>query len=313
MQQAAGTTTAGRQEIPRLPPHCVRPAVRDPEVNRVARALRERGLHSVCEEARCPNRSACWARRAVTFMLLGRVCTRACRFCAVETGLPSQPPDPREPEQVARAAAEFGLGHVVLTSVNRDDLPDGGAAHFAATVAAIHRANAETTVEVLTPDFQGDEEAVRRVCDASPEVYNHNVETVPRLYRTVRPGARFERSLAVLAAAKRARPNSLVKSGIMLGLGEERAEVVDVFRELRQAGVDTVTVGQYLRPSLEHLPVVRYLEPVEFEAIGDEARALGFAHVASGPLVRSSYNAENSLRRARAARQSSTSIQGQVR
>lgn len=279
----------------RLPPHCVRPTLRSPEATRLQKRLRGAGLRSVCEEARCPNRSACWPRGHVTFMLLGRVCTRACRFCAVTTGRPATGPDPDEPRRVARAAAELGLSHVVLTSVNRDDLPDGGAAHFAATVRSVRESRPETRVEVLTPDFRGDLGAVAVVCDAAPDVYNHNVETVPRLYRRVRPGAAFDRSLAVLREARRRRSTSVVKSGLMLGLGESRAEVVELLGALRGCGVDAVTIGQYLRPTRQHLPVVRYWEPAEFEALAEEARALGFAHVASGPLIRSSYHAEESF------------------
>jgi lipoic acid synthetase len=220
----------------------------------------------------------------------------------VATGRPSAPPDPDEPRRVAEAAAELGLDHVVLTSVNRDDLADGGAAHFAASVRAIRLLRAEATVEVLTPDFQGDLGAVATVCEAAPDVYNHNVETVPRLYRRVRPGARFERSLAVLAGAKRRLAGGLVKSGLMLGLGETRDEVRDALARLRGAGVDAVTLGQYLRPTREHLPVERYLEPAEFEELARQGRALGFAHVASGPLVRSSFNAEETLATARRER-----------
>jgi lipoic acid synthetase len=256
----------------------------------------------VCEEARCPNRGACWSKRHVTFMLLGAVCTRACRFCAVATGRPSSPPDPGEPERVARAARRLGLAHVVLTSVNRDDLADGGAAHFAACVRAIRASRPDATVEVLTPDFQGDAGAVATVCHAAPDVYNHNVETVPRLYRRVRPGARFERSLAVLAEAKRRLPRGIVKSGLMLGLGETRDEVVEVLARLRGAGVDAATLGQYLQPTRAHLPVERFLEPGEFDALAQEGRRLGLAHVASGPLVRSSYNADETLAEARLAR-----------
>jgi lipoic acid synthetase len=263
-------------------------------VPEIQRLLRRAGLHSVCEAARCPNRSECWARGHVTFMLLGSICTRACRFCAVPTGRPPARPDPDEPEQVARAAADLGLAHVVLTSVNRDDLPDGGAGHFAAVVEAIRVRRPETSVEVLTPDFQGDLRAVGTLCAARPDVYNHNVETIPRLYRRVRPGARFERSLAVLAEARRLRPDAVVKSGLMLGLGEEFEEVVAVLQSLREAGVDSLTVGQYLRPTRDHLPVERYWEPAEFDELGDRARALGFPRVACGPLIRSSYQAEES-------------------
>jgi lipoic acid synthetase len=224
-------------------------------------------------------------------MLLGDVCTRACRFCAVATGEPS-PPDPAEPGRVARAVAELSLSHVVLTSVSRDDLADGGSEQFAKTVLAIRGSRVAATVEVLTPDFGGDLAAVSTVCRAAPDVYNHNVETVPRLYRRVRPAADFDRSLAVLAEAKRLRPDSIVKSGLMVGFGETLEEVTEVLAALRSAGVDSVTVGQYLRPSRQHLEVERYWEVREFREVEALGRALGLPHVASGPLVRSSYNAD---------------------
>jgi lipoic acid synthetase len=237
-------------------------------------------------------------------MLLGDVCTRACRFCAVASGGPL-PPDAAEPGRVARATAELSLSHVVLTSVTRDDLGDGGSAQFARTIVAIRESGAAATVEVLTPDFRGDLSAVSIVCEAEPDVYNHNVETVPRLYPRVRPGADFERSLEVLAEAKRLRPSSVVKSGLMVGLGEEKGEVVEVLRALRGAGVDSATIGQYLRPSRAHLEVERYWEPREFQEVAAEGRALGLRHVASGPLVRSSYHAGEilgAIQRDRAAR-----------
>jgi lipoic acid synthetase len=275
------------------------------ETRELQRQLRRSGLHSVCEEARCPNRSECWARGHVTFMLLGSVCTRACRFCAVSTGLPAAGPDPGEPARVARVAAELGLSHVVVTSVNRDDLPDGGAGQFAATIRSIRRLRPQASVEVLTPDFQGDLAAVATVCDAEPDVYNHNVETIPRLYRRVRPGASFARSRSVLAQAKRLRPAAVVKSGFMVGLGESFEEAVALIEALAETGVDFVTIGQYLRPSREHLPVERYWQPEEFDALAREGRALGIAQVASGPLVRSSYHAQatfEALRRPSAER-----------
>jgi lipoic acid synthetase len=287
----------------RLPSHCVPPRrLPGAALHEVEGSLRMDGLRSVCEEARCPNRGECWSRRAVTFMLLGDVCTRACRFCAVRSGRPPAGPDPLEPQRVARAAARLGLAHVVLTSVNRDDLVDGGALHFAHTVRALRAVRRETTVEVLTPDFRGQLDSVHRVCDAEPDVYNHNVETVPRLYARVRPGARFERSLRVLAEAKRQRPEGLVKSGLMVGLGECFDEVGEALRALREVGVDTVTVGQYLRPTRHHLPVERYWQPEEFEALAEAGRGLGFLHVACAPLVRSSYNADETLRAARTRR-----------
>ena len=286
---------AARAPARRLPAHCVSASRPTEETRELERRLRRSGLHSVCEEARCPNRAECWAKGHVTFMLLGSVCTRACRFCAVATGLPAAGPDPGEPARVAQVAAELGLSHVVVTSVNRDDLADGGASQFAATIRAIRRRRPQTSVEVLTPDFQGDLGAVATVCAAEPDVYNHNVETVPRLYRRVRPGASFARSRAVLAEAKRLRPRAVVKSGFMLGLGESFAEAVALLASLRETGVDFVTIGQYLQPSRQHLPVERYWEPGEFEALAREGRALGIPQVASGPLIRSSYHAEASF------------------
>ena len=279
----------------RLPSHCVSEGRPTEATQALERQLRRAGLHSVCEQARCPNRAECWARGHVTFMLLGAVCTRACRFCAVATGLPAAGPDPGEPERVARVAAGLGLSHVVLTSVNRDDLGDGGASQFAASIRAIRELCPQVSVEVLTPDFQGDPDAVARVCEAAPDVYNHNVETVPRLYRRVRPGASIERSRAVLAHARRLRPAAVLKSGFMVGLGESFGEAVALLAALRETGVDFVTIGQYLRPSRQHLPVERYWHPEEFDALAREGRALGFSQVASGPLVRSSYRAQASF------------------
>jgi lipoic acid synthetase len=280
---------------PRLPAHCQSQRRPTDATWQLQKQLRREGLHSVCEEARCPNRAECWARGHVTFMLLGSVCTRACRFCAVATGLPAAGPDAGEPDRVARVAAGLGLSHVVLTSVNRDDLPDGGASQFVATIRAIRVRRPQASVEVLTPDFQGDLNAVAKVCEAEPEVYNHNVETVPRLYRRVRPGASIARSRAVLAHAKQLRPASVVKSGFMVGLGESFEEAVALMAMLRETGVDFVTIGQYLRPSLAHLPVERFWQPEEFDALAREGRALGFSQVASGPLVRSSYHAESNF------------------
>lgn len=256
--------------------------------------LRRRALHSVCEESRCPNLNACFGRGTVTFMLLGTVCTRACGFCNVATGRPSAV-DPREPEQLAEVVRELGLAHVVLTSVNRDDLPDQGSVQFARAVRAVRAAAPKTAIEVLTPDFRGDADAIERVADAGPDVYNHNTETVPRLYRSVRPGADYARSLALLEAVKCRHGQMLTKSGIMLGLGETRDEVDCVLGDLRVAGVDVLTLGQYLRPTLRHVPVARYLEPEEFEDLRETALDLGFSHVAAGPLVRSSFRADDAF------------------
>ena len=252
--------------------------------------VRELGLHTVCQEARCPNIGECWGHKTATFMLLGDTCTRNCGFCAVTHGRPLAV-DPAEPLRVASAVARLGLRHVVVTSVNRDDLADGGAAHFAATAGAIKRLLPGCRVEVLVPDFQGNLASVAEVVASPIDVFNHNLETVPRLYRRVRAGARYARSLAVLEAAHGGRDRLLTKTGLMLGLGETQVELASVFRDLRSIGCDILTLGQYLRPSGEHLPVERYVPPEEFTALGAEALALGFRHVEAGPLVRSSYHA----------------------
>jgi lipoyl synthase len=248
------------------------------------------GLHTVCEEAQCPNLGECWGHKTATFMLLGDTCTRNCGFCAVTHGRP-RAVDPAEPGRVGEAVARLGLGHVVVTSVDRDDLPDGGAAHFAATAHAIRREAPACRIEVLVPDFRGDPGAVATVVAAPVDVFNHNMETVPRLYRRVRPGARYERSLAVLSAARDPEGRRLTKAGLMVGLGETADELLSVFGDLRAVGCDILTVGQYLRPSPAHLPLERYVTPEEFGTLGDEARRLGFRHVEAGPLVRSSYHA----------------------
>ena len=262
---------------------------------RLRGVMRDLRLHTVCEEARCPNIGDCWNRGTATFMILGDVCTRACGFCAVKTGLPRLPPDPREAERVAEAAAQMGLRHAVVTSVNRDDQRDGGAGVFAACIRRIRERVPGCSVEVLIPDFKGDAAALQVVIDAAPDVLNHNTETVPRLYRQVRPGARFERSLELLHRAKAA--GLVTKSGIMVGLGEEPAEVRETVRRIREAGTDILTVGQYLRPSADHLPIARYYEPAEFAEIKRYAVGLGYRHVESGPLVRSSYHAEEQVGR----------------
>ena len=261
-----------------------------PGYERLRGLMRELDLHTVCEEARCPNVGECWNHGTATFMILGDVCTRACGFCAVKTGLPGRPPDPAEARRVADAVARMRLRHAVITSVNRDDQPDGGAPVFAAVVREIRARVPGCAVEVLVPDFKGDRRALDLVLAARPDVLNHNTETVPRLYRTVRPGARFERSLELLRRAKQS--GLLTKSGIMVGLGEGWDEVVDTIRAIREAGTDVLTVGQYLRPSLKHLPLLRYYTPAEFRALKKLALGLGYAHVESGPLVRSSYHAE---------------------
>jgi lipoic acid synthetase len=248
------------------------------------------GLHTVCEEAHCPNIGECWGHRTATFMLLGDTCTRNCGFCAVRHGRPISV-DRDEPERVAQAVARLGLRHVVVTSVNRDDLEDGGSGHFAATARAIKELIPTARVEVLVPDFQGNRAAVRTVVESPIDILNHNIETVPRLYKRVRPGAVYSRSLEVLAEGRRVRPVCLTKAGLMLGLGETLDEITSVFGDLRAVDCDILTLGQYLRPSAEHLPIERYVTPEEFAALKEEALAVGFRHVESGPLVRSSYHA----------------------
>ena len=260
--------------------------------------MRRLALHTVCEEARCPNIGECWEQRTATFMLLGDICTRSCGFCAVKTGRPG-PVDWLEAERVAQAVASLGLEYAVVTSVNRDDLPDGGAALFAHTIQAIRRRSPHCQVEVLIPDFKGNWEASRMVVEAKPDVLNHNVETVPRLYRRVRPQARYRRSLELLQRAKEMDGHLVTKSGLMVGLGETWEEVLQVLQDLRAVACDVVTIGQYLRPSLEHLPIVRYWTPMEFQRLREEGLALGFRHVEAGPLVRSSYHARQQAEAAR--------------
>lgn len=266
------------------------------EWEKVQNLLRTLSLHTVCESARCPNLGECFRRGTATFLILGNVCTRNCRFCAVGKGIP-QPPDPEEPWRVAEAALALNLKHVVVTSVTRDDLPDGGAGHFAATIVAIRRVLPQATVEVLVPDFRGSEEALDTVLSARPDVLNHNVETVPRLYPSVRPQADYERSLELLWRAKTKVPHLLTKSGLMVGLGETQKEVEDVLQDLRSVFCDIVTIGQYLRPSMHHLPVAAYIPPEVFAYYREYALRLGFSGVASGPFVRSSYRAEEFMTR----------------
>jgi lipoyl synthase len=264
--------------------------------------MRDKGLHTVCEEARCPNIGECWGHRTATFMILGSVCTRSCGFCAVATGRPMTL-DWEEPRRVAEAVKTMELRHCVVTSVNRDELRDGGATIFAATIRWIRRLNPECAIEVLTPDFKGDRDALRIVMEAQPSVFNHNIETVPRLYKRVRPQAIYTRSLEVLKWAKELNPDQPTKSGFMLGLGEEYDEVMQTLRDLRAHDVDIVTIGQYLRPSFKHLPVERYVKPEEFRMFAREGKKMGFRHVEAGPLVRSSYHAWDQAKAAEAATQ----------
>ncbi len=257
------------------------------ELKKLARSL---DLHTVCESAQCPNIGECWNHRTATFMLLGNLCTRRCGFCAVPKGRP-EPIDLDEPRRVAEAVATLGLKHAVVTSVNRDDDNLGAAHIFAETIRQIREAQPDCQVEVLIPDFQGREDALKIVIDAKPEVLNHNTETVPRLYRAVRSGARYQRTLDLLSNVKRFAPGMVSKTGVMVGIGETMNELIEVFRDLATRKVDILTIGQYLRPSKDHLPITRYYTPEEFRFLKDEALKLGFRHVESGPLVRSSYHA----------------------
>ena len=274
----------------RMPSWMRRPLTAPGRSSEVSAMLDELELNTVCRSAKCPNRGECYASGTATFMVLGTECTRNCRFCAVDPARP-EPPDPGEPERVAEAAARMGLRHVVVTMVTRDDLPDGGAGHVVATIEALRHRLPGVRVEVLVSDFGGDEAAIDAVAFARPDVFNHNVETVPRLYSEVRPQADYARSLAVLARAHEVAPGTPTKSGLMVGLGERPGEVEAVLADLRGVGVDIVTIGQYLRPSAAHLPVAEFVEPPVFERYARTARALGFAGVASSPFVRSSYHA----------------------
>ena len=261
-----------------------------PNYLRLKHLMRELDLHTVCEEAHCPNVGECWEHGTATFMILGDVCTRNCAYCAVAHGRPPKF-DAAEPERVARAVAEMNLQHAVITSVDRDDLPDFGAWAFAETIRQIRQLVPTCSVEVLVPDFQGHEDAIRAVLDASPDIYNHNTETVPRLYKRCRPGGRYERVMNIFTVAKRVAPHVPTKSGIILGMGETNEEVLAVLRDLRAVDVDIITLGQYLRPSASHIKLDRYVTPEEFRMFREEGMAMGFRHVESGPLVRSSYHA----------------------
>ncbi|MGH6914550.1 MAG: lipoyl synthase, partial [Geminicoccales bacterium] len=266
------------------------------------RLMRAKGLHTVCEEAACPNIGECWTQGHATVMILGDTCTRACAFCNVKTGLP-RAVDPHEPEHLAEALEALGLKHIVITSVDRDDLPDGGAFQFARCIERIRATSPGTTIEILTPDFLRKPGALEKVVDAGPDVYNHNLETVPRLYRAVRPGARYYHSLRLLDRVKERDPAMFTKSGLMVGLGEEKREIYQVMDDMRSAGVDFLTIGQYLRPTPRHHPVVRYVPPEEFEEYARMARAKGFLVVSASPLTRSSYHAGDDFLHLRAARQ----------
>ncbi|RMF11772.1 MAG: lipoyl synthase [Alphaproteobacteria bacterium] len=268
------------------------------ETRRLMRALK---LNTVCEEAACPNIGECWQAKHATFMILGEICTRACAFCNVKTGMPG-PVDPLEPLHVAEACAELGLKHVVITSVDRDDLEDGGARQFVAVIEELRRRSPDTTIEILTPDFRNKPGAIEMVARARPDVFNHNLETVPRLYPTIRPGARYYHSLKLLETVKEIDATIFTKSGLMVGLGEEKAEVVQVMDDMRSAGIDFLTIGQYLQPTPRHAPVARFVPPDEFASLEKIARARGFLMVSASPLTRSSYHAGADFERLKVAR-----------
>jgi lipoic acid synthetase len=286
---------------PRKPPWIRVKAPGSPEYHETRRLMRALDLHTVCEEAACPNIGECWKEKHATVMILGAVCTRACTFCNVATGRPDLV-DPHEPARVGAAVAALGLKHIVVTSVDRDDLDDGGAGHFAQTIEAIRAAAPATTIEVLVPDFLRKDGAIEIVIAAAPDVLNHNLETVPRLYAEVRPGARYFASLRLLDQAKRLAPSGFTKSGLMVGLGEEKGEILQVMDDLRTAGVDFLTIGQYLQPTPKHHPVARFVAPDEFDSYQRLALAKGFLMVSASPLTRSSYHAGDDFARLKAAR-----------
>lgn len=272
------------------------------EYNKTRQLMRSLSLNTVCEEAACPNIGECWSKKHATIMIMGEICTRACAFCNIKTGRPS-PLDPLEPENVAIALKELALKHVVITSVDRDDLSDGGALHFAKVIQAIRRESPATTIEILTPDFLRKKGALEVVVEARPDVYNHNLETVPRLYNTIRPGARYFHSLKLLDEVKRQNPSIFTKSGIMVGLGETKEEVMQVMDDLRAADVDFLTIGQYLQPTARHASVDRFVTPDEFKSYASIARAKGFLMVSASPLTRSSYHAEDDFKQLRKNRE----------
>ena len=275
-----------------MKPEWLRRKLPDPEpLNRMRNLLERHGLNTVCQGALCPNQGECFGQGTATFLILGKTCTRNCAFCAIPTEARPPAPDPDEPRRIAGAAAELGLKHVVITSVTRDDLEDGGASHFARTVGALKESHPEIVVEVLIPDFQGSEAALKKVMDSRPDILNHNLETVPRLYPGVRPQAGYSRSLELLKRAKVISPGGITKSGLMLGLGEEKEEILGVMADLREVSCDLLTLGQYLRPSGRHHPVVRYVPPEEFEELRAGGEKMGFKAVFSAPLVRSSFHA----------------------
>jgi lipoic acid synthetase len=301
-QHLNSITIEWRTTVTSLPSWLRRPLGKASDISVVQKIVKQRGIHTICEEGRCPNRGECYSNKTATFLLMGPTCTRACAFCQVDKGHAPMTLEPEEPQKVAEAVNLLGLRYVVLTAVARDDLSDGGAGWFVKVMTAIRQENPETEIEVLTPDFWsgkeaeiGQKERVETLVAARPACYNHNLETVKRLQAPVRRGAKYERSLNVLRLVKAINPSIPTKSGLMLGLGETEAEIIETLEDLRSIGCDRLTLGQYMRPSLEHLPVQKYWTPAEFERLGDIARSLGFAHVRSGPLVRSSYHAGEEL------------------
>ncbi len=292
--------TSLTQIAPRKPAWLKVPAPGGPNYLALKHLMRDLRLHTVCEEAHCPNVGECWEHKAATFMILGDVCTRNCAYCAVAHGAPA-PLDRDEPARLAAAVEQMGLKHVVITSVDRDDLPDGGAEIFASAIVEIRRRTPATSVEVLIPDFKGSEQALRVVVEAKPDILNHNLETIERLYRLARPGGRYDRALELLRRAKQMDPGMLTKSGVMCGLGEDWDELLVAMRDVRAQGVDILTLGQYLRPSSRHLPIARYYTPGEFGELRRLGREMGYRHVEAGPLVRSSYHAWEQVERATAA------------
>jgi lipoyl synthase len=301
LNQATGTG------FKRKPPWIRVKAPTSPGYHATRQLMRAKGLHTVCEEAACPNIGECWAQGHATVMILGDTCTRACTFCNVKTGLPKGV-DPNEPAHLAEALSELGLEHIVITSVDRDDLRDGGAFQFGRCIQAIRATSPDITIEVLTPDFLRKPGALEQVVDARPDVYNHNLETVPRLYRAVRPGARYYHSLRLLDRVKERDPAMFTKSGIMVGLGEEKREIYQVMDDMRSAGVDFITIGQYLQPTPRHHPIARYVPPVEFDEYARMARAKGFLMVAASPLTRSSYHAGADFAQLRASREAALAV-----
>jgi lipoyl synthase len=283
--------TATETNLQRLPDWLRRPIGNTSQISTVQKIIKRAGIHTICEEGRCPNRGECYAQKTATFLLMGPVCTRACDFCQVDKGHAPMPLDPEEPQKIAHSVKLLGLRYVVLTSVARDDLPDQGAGWFAKTIATVRHENPDTQIEVLTPDFRGDRACIATVVNANPVCFNHNLETVRRLQGPVRRGAKYERSLSVLKTVQALNPRIATKSGLMLGLGESEAEILETLQDLRTVGCARLTLGQYLRPSLEHLPVAKYWPPDDFERLGAIALEMGFQQVRSAPLVRSSYHA----------------------